>query len=200
MKTKQKRLLYKKILSLLNKGDCLFLTFTFNEKTMKKITESNRLRYIKRFLNEQTSDYILNKDYGHKNGREHYHAIVKAKYRNMLYLKAYKIGTITAEKIKLIDRYTKQERSLEDIAKDLTEHATKESTQNNKIIYSRPHRKALDFRFKPQIDAIILNAEINHLKKRSHRKHATRWNIKHLKAQYRKTLFAKAQDKAVRCF
>ena len=53
-----------------------FATLTFNDKPLEK-TERKRREYVKNYLN-QFDGYIANIDYGGKNGREHYHAIIIA--------------------------------------------------------------------------------------------------------------------------
>lgn len=146
--------LYKRIYSMLAQNNCLFITMTFNNETMKKTTEETRRRYIKRFLNEQASAYILNRDYGTENKREHYHALIVAKYQNMIYLQAYKLGQINILKVNQLKRYRKNNKSLEDIAKDLMIHSIKESTNNNKIIYSRNLRKNIENPYKTQINCL----------------------------------------------
>lgn len=152
--------LYKRILDLLNKGNCLFLTFTFNDETIANRTAKNRERDIRRFLNKQCEEYILNKDYGKDTEREHYHAIAKAKYKDFLFLKGYKMGYVLAEPINQLKRFNKNNDSNETIAKRLTEHATKNSTRNSKIIYSKPSacNKKINKYFKNKIDLTIERA------------------------------------------
>lgn len=54
--------------------DTFFLTFTFSDETLKKTSAGTRKQKVRRILGS-CEDYILNIDYGEKNGREHYHAI-----------------------------------------------------------------------------------------------------------------------------
>lgn len=56
--------------------DLFFMTFTFNDKTLETTTRKTRRDRISRLLNDFSEDYILNIDYGEKNEREHFHAIV----------------------------------------------------------------------------------------------------------------------------
>ena len=53
-----------------------FVTFTFNDDTFSKTLPSTRKKYCQRWLEEFTRDYFANEDFGAKNGREHYHAVV----------------------------------------------------------------------------------------------------------------------------
>ena len=59
-----------------SKKKLYFATLTFNDETLK-LKERTRRNYIKEHL-EQFNGYIANIDYGGKNGREHYHAIIIA--------------------------------------------------------------------------------------------------------------------------
>jgi len=156
--TKKRKRLYNRILKMLKENkNILFLTFTFNESILKTTNSETRQRYIKTYLNEQTSEYILNIDYGKTNKREHYHAIAKPKYKLIVYT-AYKYGLIKGERINQLKRFTRANKSLEDIAESLTQHATKNSTKDNKIIYSRAPRKS-ESKYKNQIDDLLINLD-----------------------------------------
>lgn len=136
---KRKRLFYR-ILTMLKESekskDLYFLTFTFTDDVLKNTSQKTRIRYIKQFLLEQTSQYILNCDYGKTTEREHYHAIAKAKYHYIVYT-LYRYGNIKGEPINKLKRFTRANKSLEEIAESLTAHATKNTTKDTKIIYSR---------------------------------------------------------------
>lgn len=134
---KQKERYKRRVESMLktDKYRCYFLTFTFTEKTLEKTTQKTRLRAIKTFLNGQASDYVLNIDYGKKNNREHYHAIILSRYKTLV-LSAYKYGFIEYDKLHdtLNKIYTERNYPT---AERLTNHAFKETTRESKIIYSR---------------------------------------------------------------
>lgn len=117
--------------------NCLFITFTFTNDILENTTEQTRLRYIKAYLNSQTNEYILNRDYGKTTEREHYHAIVKLKDSKLVNFKAYRYGQIRAERLNQLKRFTKNNKTIKEIANDLMIHATKQSTKGAKIIYSR---------------------------------------------------------------
>lgn len=53
-----------------------FLTLTFTDDVINGTKESTRHKYVQRWLNENCRDYFANQDFGKKNGREHYHAVV----------------------------------------------------------------------------------------------------------------------------
>ena len=54
-----------------------FVTLTFNDDTLSSTSERTRHRYVTAYLNEHCLAYYGNIDYGKKNEREHYHAVVK---------------------------------------------------------------------------------------------------------------------------
>lgn len=53
-----------------------FVTLTFDDPSLASTSEQTRKRYVQRWLNQNTRDYYANQDFGKKNGREHYHAVV----------------------------------------------------------------------------------------------------------------------------
>lgn len=53
-----------------------FLTLTFTDDVLLRTSERTRHRYVASHLNEYYRDYYANVDYGEKNHREHYHAVV----------------------------------------------------------------------------------------------------------------------------
>lgn len=149
---KRERLL-KKIYELIKDKKAVFLTMSFNEETLKKTSAETRKRYIKNYLKNETALYIANIDYGAKNGREHYHAIVKAttlkindlsyylknKYetiKDFINLKAYKYGNIQANFI-CKNGVFYNDKELKKTALIYYNHALKETTKNNKLIISR---------------------------------------------------------------
>lgn len=60
--------------------DCLFLTLTFKDDVLDSTSQKTRRVYVSRYLKSQYSDYVANIDFGDKNEREHYHAIVGADF------------------------------------------------------------------------------------------------------------------------
>ena len=141
-KQRQIKRLYSRIITMLKKGNVIFLTFTFNDKTMIKTNQITRLRYVKHYLNKYACNYVLNVDYGKITQREHYHAIARPKYKEFIFDEWQQYGFLKGDIIGNAKRYKNINKSLEDIAERLTNHATKDTTRNNKIIYSRLSQKA----------------------------------------------------------
>lgn len=158
-KMKYKRL-FNRVKELVNRDNVKFLTFTLNNRFLIKTDQKTRERYIKNYLNIYADDYILNIDFGTKTNREHYHAIATPKYKLFDITKFAKIyGFVNVEPIGTLKRYENINKTLEDLTERLTNHAIKDSTQNNRIIYSRKQSKhqELSFKNKLRIDGIIEN-------------------------------------------
>ena len=178
--------LKKRILEMLRiNTKCIFLTFTFNDETLKKTTKAKRERIVKTYLNRNANEYILNCDFGTTNEREHYHAIATAKADLFNYHLFDKYGYLKGEIIGVYKRFENINKSLEDIAERLTEHATKETTKQSRIIYSRNLNK------KDQIEeeesAKAQNEDLKKSQKRINEDIAeeiTEEEIKHPKAFY----------------
>jgi len=121
--------------------DCLFLTLTFSDKALIHNTADSRRQAVKRFLKQFGVPYVANIDFGAKNHREHYHALLRIgeidyhlwkygainglKVRNDI--KVDENGELTSETVEKLSRY---------VAK-LTNHAIKETTKRSVIMYSR---------------------------------------------------------------
>ena len=118
---------------------CRYITITFNDSTLENTSKQTRLRYVKKWLNSQTKEYILNRDYGDNNKREHYHALIIPKADLIIYDSFNKIGYIKARFIKGMWRFKYNHK--ETTAERLTNHAFKDSTRESKIIYSRKQPK-----------------------------------------------------------
>lgn len=122
----------------------IFLTFTFNDKALTTTSEKTRLRAVKRYLNEQAKAYILNRDYGSKNEREHYHAIATPKAKIFISQK-WQYGFLKYDLIKLESQYLSDKEDvkkwLNKCCEFLTNHALKDTTKGSKIIFSREQPK-----------------------------------------------------------
>ena len=121
-----------KIKAMITSGSCIFLTLTFTDKVLDSTSQETRKRYIKRALKTMSDTYIANIDYGKKNEREHYHAIVLA---SKVSQDQWKYGNLDYERVRV-----EQEDSPVKIAKyitKLTNHAIKETVKQNRLIYSR---------------------------------------------------------------
>lgn len=124
--------LKKKIAKMLTLGKCCFLTLTFKDDTLENTSAETRKRYVSRFLRDNYDKYIANIDYGAKNDREHYHAIVLL---NDLanFKKWHKYGAINSQNI----WQTNSESKISKYITKLTNHAIKETCKRSAIIYSR---------------------------------------------------------------
>lgn len=112
-------------------GDCIFLTLTFKDDVMKKTTRETRRRYVTRFLKSQSSEYVANIDFGEKNHREHYHAVIMCdKVDNT----AWRYGAIDFERVRVSNDSSKR---LAKYVCKLTNHAIKATTKKNYCIYSK---------------------------------------------------------------
>ena len=119
-----------RISSMLNSGDCLFLTLTFTDETLGNTTEDTRRQAVRRYLKSFGVPYVANIDYGKKNGREHYHAVIQTDHVDY---SAYTYGAINGEKIHSAEDYVKLSKY---VAK-LTNHAIKQTNKRQVIIYSK---------------------------------------------------------------
>lgn len=131
---KRKIRLHKRIENMCQNGDCIFLTLTFNDDALKRTSQATRRQKITRFLKQFNVPYVANIDYGKKNHREHYHAVIQAE---KIDYKAYydlNLGTINGQVIKnsAVDKI----RVSKYVAK-LTNHAIKETTKRSCVIYGK---------------------------------------------------------------
>lgn len=124
--------LKKKIANMLGLGKCCFLTLTFKPETLQNTSAETRKDYVRRFLKENYSKYIANIDYGARNDREHYHAIVLL--NDLANFKLWhKYGAINSQNI----WQTNSETKISKYITKLTNHAIKETCKRSAIIYSR---------------------------------------------------------------
>jgi len=127
-----------RIESIFNSGDdVLFLTLTFRDSVLKDTSKETRRRYVSRFLKDNCISYVANIDYGAKNHREHYHAVVNIK--DLLQAKKWAYGALNFERV-VIQEHTN--KKLSKYLCKLVNHAIKETTQRNYVIYSRSSRKS----------------------------------------------------------
>ena len=112
--------------------NAIFLTLTFTDKTLNSTSDETRRKYVRRFLKDNCICYVANKDFGARNGREHYHAAVLIKGK--INYSKWKYGCLNGQKIRL--NCMSDIRVAKYIAK-LTNHAIKETCKRNVLIYSR---------------------------------------------------------------
>ena len=120
----------KQRISQIIQKDSLFLTFTFTDDVLNKTSSDTRKTYVVRFLKSFGVPYVANVDFGSKNGREHYHAILQMPSIN---LTQWKYGALNG---KIVRNSTDDVKLAKYISK-LTNHAIKETTKRQAIIYSR---------------------------------------------------------------
>mgnify|MGYP003299460795 CR=1 FL=1 len=113
---------------LVNMGECLFLTFTFNNDYYKDTNQDTRRRYAYRTLKKLNCPFIANQDFGKLNGRHHIHALVNT---DKVAPTIWKYGNIDFERV------SKDPQKVGEYIGKLTEHTLKETTKNNRIMYSR---------------------------------------------------------------
>lgn len=121
--------LKKRIAKYLSMGQCLFLTFTFNDTCLNNTNEQTRRKYVRRWLKDYSSYYIANIDFGSRNEREHYHALIRVDRVDPTTWK--NNGTINIKRVKP----TSDGKALAKYISKLTNHAIKETTKRYAIIY-----------------------------------------------------------------
>lgn len=112
-------------------GKAWFITITFSPETLAKTNEKTRRVYVSRWLKSLTPFYVANIDYGLKNEREHYHAVITSDQRPP---KTWSYGFIDILKVKTTENDTKR---ISKYISKLTNHAIKNTTKSKRIIYSR---------------------------------------------------------------
>lgn len=152
--------LRKRINAILHNSEYVqFITLTFNDDTLAKTSPETRRKYVQRYLTELGCDYVGNIDFGAKNGREHYHAVIadigdrekweKYGFYSALFVKA---GNERLKKVpKRYQALTEDEienRMQEDNEKalakyvaKLTNHAIKETTKRSCILYPKKAKR-----------------------------------------------------------
>ncbi len=148
--------LRKRINKILHNSDFVcFITLTFNDETLAKTSPETRRKYVQRYLTELKCDYVANIDFGAKNGREHYHAVVggianeskwmKYGFFNRLWVKIgderlrkvpKRYEALSAEEIEKRMQEDNEKRLAKYVAK-LTNHAIKETTKRSVIMYPK---------------------------------------------------------------
>lgn len=125
--------LRERISCMLTAGDCIFITLTFNDNTLNNTDAKNRRVFVSRYLKTFKCKYVANVDYGLRNHREHYHALIQSSLIDLSLWRKY--GNINVERIRLGDNYTNVK--LAKYISKLSNHAIKETTKRSCLIYSR---------------------------------------------------------------
>lgn len=61
-------------------GEAVFVTLTFTDEIFARTSAATRKVYVKRFLASVCKVYVANIDFGKKNEREHFHAVVGSRF------------------------------------------------------------------------------------------------------------------------
>ena len=149
-KERRKRL-RKRINSMFMQGRCYFVTLTFNDDVLSKTSPKDRRVKVTRFLKIISQQYVGNVDFGKTTEREHYHAIILSdKLDDIQYHYFNKYGWVCDEceqfaqwsnngfyTIKSCNKDENDIKKLASYVTKLTNHAIKETTKRNALIYSR---------------------------------------------------------------
>lgn len=123
-----------RIENILLSGNCLFLTLTFNDNTLNSTSADTRRQYVRKYLKSFNCMYVANIDFGAKNHREHYHAVVGLDNIDLSLWRNY--GNINVQKVRNNSIELNKKRLSKYICK-LSNHAIKETTKRSCLIYSR---------------------------------------------------------------
>lgn len=124
--------LKKRIKSILSFKYPKFITLTFTDEVLAKTSAQTRRKYVTRYLNTFGGDYVANIDYGTKNEREHYHAVVG--FDLLLDTPIWKYGFSKIQNVRLEE---KTETKLAKYVAKLTNHSIKETAKGSKMIYAK---------------------------------------------------------------
>jgi len=127
------RRLKERVRAMLSNGACVFLTLTFTDDTLAKTDEKQRRVAVVRFLKKYDCMYIANIDFGSRNHREHYHALINC---DCIRPRDWKLGALNLERVRLKDLETDMTKLSKYVAK-LSNHAIKETARRGALIYSR---------------------------------------------------------------
>ena len=110
-------------------SQCVFLTFTFNDKYLNELSYQTKRKYVQQALKKLKCSYVANVDYGKENHRIHFHAIAQiGSVSNSIW----SYGAINFKKIN-----KPNSKALSKYICKLTNHAIKETCKGTSIMYSR---------------------------------------------------------------
>lgn len=125
--------LKRKIDTIINSNrSSYFLTLTFTNESLNKLSEKTRRRYVHYYLKSISNNYVANIDYGKKNHREHYHAVVQCDYIDS---KLWLYGNLDFEVVNIANNNSCE--LLSKYVSKLVNHAIKETNKRCVLIYSR---------------------------------------------------------------
>lgn len=121
--------------SIINHNTSFFLTLTFTNDTLNRTQAHIRRKYVTRYLKSISNDYLANIDFGKRNHREHYHAIVNCDFIDS---KLWKYGNLDFELINNSESIASE--LLSKYVSKLGNHAIKETCKRNHLIYPKIKR------------------------------------------------------------
>ena len=128
----RKRRIQKRIQKYIQEGKGAFYTLTFRDHVLASTSEDTRRQYVRRWLSLNFKQYVANIDFGDKNEREHYHAVVNLED-----------GVLPEEwphgfhKVQFVAFEGVDDTRISKYMSKLTNHALKQSGHLKRIIYSR---------------------------------------------------------------
>lgn len=149
---RQRRLrLKKRIQRILEKGNAYFVTLTFTDECLANTQPHIRRKYVCELIKSISDDFVGNIDFGKKRGREHYHVVLHTDkfkdleykyYRGVGYSANYSVvlNSWSNKGLYFIKQCGNDDSDSDALAKytcKLTNHAVKETTKRNALIYSR---------------------------------------------------------------
>lgn len=118
---------------ILSHPSVVLVTLTFTDEVLNATSETTRRTYVRKFLASQSHTYMANRDFGKKNHREHFHALVACEKIDR---KDWTYGNINFKRVKLSEDRKKTVGKLSRYLDKLSNHALKE-TVGDRIIWSR---------------------------------------------------------------
>lgn len=126
----RRKRLRSRIESMFGKGRVVFLTLTFSDESL--LTQDiYRRRNVSRFLKTISNDFVANIDFGKTTGREHYHAVCVTDVED------FAGWTYGFYKAQVVNKDGVDAKRLATYISKLSNHAVKETTKRNALIYSR---------------------------------------------------------------
>lgn len=110
----------------------VFLTLTFTDGYLASTSRETRRRYVQRFLQKNSTTYFANIDFGEKNGREHYHAVILSK--NKINPKKWSYGNLD---IRTIGQDKNSLKRVKNYILKINNHSYKDSTNQIRLIYPK---------------------------------------------------------------
>ena len=134
-----------------------FLTLTFSDETLESTSADTRRQYVRKYLASYGVPYVANIDYGAKNGREHYHAVIgcpvdldvwndKCGFSLSESITPNRWKTVPKKYAHLSPAEQSERMHLDTLARlskyvaKLTNHAIKETTKRSAVIYYAPNK------------------------------------------------------------